>query len=164
MNNANVKSSLSSKLEFHLEYCWLPVSGRHENFTGFNNDLQNLSQSVEQRSFHFTLATQPFCSLTRILKFETIHTFEFQRLDKEMNLKGKANHSYQRPWQIMQIGTLLSPRFLQDLDFVGERMCASLNQLLNQFYQFKVILFRPRRWIAVNSKKRKVAGSAFSLV
>ena len=93
MNDTDFKSSLSSKLEFHLEYCWLPVSGRHENFTGFNNDLQNLSQSVEQRSFHFTLATQPFCSLTRILKFETIHTFEFQRLDKEMNLKGKANHA-----------------------------------------------------------------------
>ena len=34
MNNANLKSSLSSELEFRLEYCWLPVPGRRENFTG----------------------------------------------------------------------------------------------------------------------------------
>ena len=30
----NFKSNLSSKLEFRLEYCWLPVPGRRENFTG----------------------------------------------------------------------------------------------------------------------------------
>ena len=41
---------------------------------------------------HFTLATLPFCNLTSILKLETIYIFEFQRLYREMNLKGKANH------------------------------------------------------------------------
>ena len=30
----NFKSNLSSKLEFRLEYCCLPVPGRRENFTG----------------------------------------------------------------------------------------------------------------------------------
>ena len=34
MNNANFKSSLSSKLEFRLEFCWLPVPGQREDFTG----------------------------------------------------------------------------------------------------------------------------------
>ena len=89
MNNANFKSSLSSKLEFCLEYCWLLVPGRGENFT----NLHNLSLSVKQQSFHFTLATLPLCNLTSILKLETIYIFEFQRLDREMNLKGKANHA-----------------------------------------------------------------------
>ena len=37
MNNGNFKSSLSSKLEFRLEYCWLPVPDRSENFTGLLN-------------------------------------------------------------------------------------------------------------------------------
>ena len=30
----NFNSNLSSKLEFRLEYCWLPMPGRRENFTG----------------------------------------------------------------------------------------------------------------------------------
>ena len=34
MNNANFKSNVSSKHGFRLEYCWLPVPGRRENFTG----------------------------------------------------------------------------------------------------------------------------------
>ena len=55
---------------------------------------------------HFTLATLhvPFCNLTSIFKLETVYFFEFQRLDKEMNLKGKAG--CWRPWQIMQIVNL----------------------------------------------------------
>ena len=39
--NGNFKSSLSSKLEFRLKYCRLPVPVRRENFT----DLHNLSNA-----------------------------------------------------------------------------------------------------------------------
>ena len=65
MNNANFKSSLSSKLEFRFEYCWLPVLGRRENFTGLLISIicHNLSNNG-----HFTLATLLFCYLTSILK------------------------------------------------------------------------------------------------
>ena len=35
MNSAKFKSTLSWKLNFLLEYCWLPVAGRRENFVGF---------------------------------------------------------------------------------------------------------------------------------
>ena len=91
MNNGKFKSSLSSKLEFRLEYCWLPVPGRRENFTGLLICIigRNLSNNANG---HFTLATLPFCNLTSILKLEKIYIFEFQRLDREMTLKGKANH------------------------------------------------------------------------
>ena len=34
MNSAKFNSSFSWKLEFWLEYCWLPVPGRRGNFTG----------------------------------------------------------------------------------------------------------------------------------
>ena len=77
--------------QFPLEYCWLPVPGRRENFTGLLICI--IYQYFKQRLFHFTLATLPFCNLTSILKLETIYIFEFQRLDREMNLKGKANHT-----------------------------------------------------------------------
>ena len=82
MNNGNFKSSLSSKLQFRLEYCWLPLPGRRENFTGLLICIicRNLSNND-----YFTLATLPFCDLTSILKFETIYIFEFLRLDREMN-------------------------------------------------------------------------------
>ena len=81
MNKGNFKSSLSSNLEFRLEYCC-------HRFTDLHN-LRNLSNNANG---HFTLATLPFCNLTSILKLETICIFEFQRLEREMNLKGKANH------------------------------------------------------------------------
>ena len=75
MNNANFKSSLSSKLEFYLEYCWLPVPDRRENFTGLLICIicHNLSNNG-----HFTLATLcvPFCNLTSILKLKTTYIFE----------------------------------------------------------------------------------------
>ena len=52
------KSNLSSKLEFRLEYCWLPVPGRRENFTGLLICIIccNLSNNANG---HFTLATLP---------------------------------------------------------------------------------------------------------
>ena len=87
MNNANFKSSLSSKLEFCLEYCWLLVPGGRENFTGLLICIvcHNLSNNG-----HFIPLKQhlPFCNLTSIIKLETIYIFEFQRLHREMNLKG----------------------------------------------------------------------------
>ena len=54
----NFKSNLSSKLEFRLEYCWLPVPGRRENFTGLLICIicRNLSNNANG---HFTLATLP---------------------------------------------------------------------------------------------------------
>ena len=84
MNDGNFKSSLSSKLEFRLEYCWLPVTGRRDNLTGLLTCIicYNLSNNGL-----FILATLPFCNLTTILKLETIYNFESQRLDREMNLK-----------------------------------------------------------------------------
>ena len=87
----NFKSNLSSKLEFRLEYCWLPVPGRRENFTGLLICIicRNLSNNANG---NFTLATLPFCNLPSILKLERIYILEFQRLDREMNLKGKTNH------------------------------------------------------------------------
>ena len=92
MNDAKFKSSLSSKLEFRLEYCWLPVPGRRENFTSLLICIicHNLSNNG-----HFTLAILhvPFRNLTSILKLEPIYIFESQRLDREKNLKGKANHA-----------------------------------------------------------------------
>ena len=90
MNNGNFKSSLISKLEFRLEYRWLPVPGQCENFTGLVICIicHNLSNNG-----HFTLATLPFCNLRSILKLETIYIFKFQRLDREMNLNGKANQA-----------------------------------------------------------------------
>ena len=92
MNNANFKSSLSSKIEFRLEYYWLPVPGRRENFTGLLICI--ICYNVSNNG-HFTLATLhvPFCNLTSFLKLETIYIFESRRLDREMNLKGKANHA-----------------------------------------------------------------------
>ena len=54
----NFKSNLSSKLEFRLEYCWLPVPGRRENFTGLLICIicRNL---LNNANGHFTLATLP---------------------------------------------------------------------------------------------------------
>ena len=54
----NFKSNLSSKLEFRLEYCWLPVTDRRENFTGLLICIicRNLSNNANG---HFTLATLP---------------------------------------------------------------------------------------------------------
>ena len=54
----NFKSNLSSKLEFRLEYCCLPVPGRRENFTGLLICIicRNLSNNANG---HFTLATLP---------------------------------------------------------------------------------------------------------
>ena len=54
----NFKSNLSSNLEFRLEYCWLPVPGRRENFTGLLICIicRNLSNNANG---HFTLATLP---------------------------------------------------------------------------------------------------------
>ena len=102
MNDAKFKLSLSSKLEFRLEYCWLLVPGWLENFTGLLICIicYNLSNNGP-----FTLATLPFCNLTTILKRTAIYIFEFQRMDREMNSKGKANHACLRPCQIMQIDT-----------------------------------------------------------
>ena len=44
----NFKSNLSSKLEFRLEYCCLPVPGRRENFTGLLICIicRNLSNNI----------------------------------------------------------------------------------------------------------------------
>ena len=92
MNNANFKSSLSLNLEFCLEYCWLLVPGGRENFTGLLICIicHNLSNNG-----HFIPLKQhlPFCNLTSILKLKTIYIFESRRLDREMSLKGKANHA-----------------------------------------------------------------------
>ena len=54
----NFKSNLSSKFEFRLEYCWFPVPGRRENFTGLLICImcRNLSNNANG---HFTLATLP---------------------------------------------------------------------------------------------------------
>ena len=56
MENFNL--NLSSKLEFRSEYCWLPMPGRRENFTGLLICIicRNLSNNANG---HFTLATLP---------------------------------------------------------------------------------------------------------
>ena len=92
MNNGNFKSSLSSELESLLEYCWLPVPGQCENFTGLLICIicRNLSNNANG---HFTLATLPFFYHTSIIKLATTYILEFQRLNREMNLKGKADHA-----------------------------------------------------------------------
>ena len=96
------QASVQNLNSFGLLLDSIPVPGRRENFTGLLICIIccNLSNNG-----HFKLATLPFCNLTTILKLETIYIFEFQRLDREMNLKGKANHACWQPWQIMQIGT-----------------------------------------------------------
>ena len=62
----------------------------------YNKDcISKKKKSVEQRSFHFTVATLslPFCNLTSILKLEIICIFKFQRLigqGNEFKRKGKS--------------------------------------------------------------------------
>ena len=88
MNNAKFKSSLSSKLAFWFEYCWLPVPGRRENFTGLLICIicHNLSHNG-----HITLATLPLCNLTSILKLETL-CFRIPKIGQRNEFKKKANH------------------------------------------------------------------------
>ena len=58
----NFKSNLSSKLEFRLEYCCLPVPARRENFTGLLICIicRNLSNNAIKRSFHSSNITFEF--------------------------------------------------------------------------------------------------------
>ena len=88
MNNAKFKLSLSSKLDFWFEYCWLPVPDRRENFTGLLICVicHNLSNNG-----YFTLATLPFCNLTSILKLETLY-FRVPKTGQRNEFK-KGNHA-----------------------------------------------------------------------
>ena len=55
---------------------------------------------------------------------------------------------------------------LKRSSYVGERMCASLNQLLNQFYQFKVNVFingKGRRSIQRNERLLAVVSLSFGV-